>query len=511
MNANSTVGITTPIEDVTLMIFGASGDLTARKLLPAIFQLHRAGFLSDRSLVVGIARREKSDDQFRAEMEAAVREHGREDFKDDEWHAFASRLRYVQTDLERPENYVHLREAVENLEREGGLSGRRIVYLATAPELFLKSVESLAAAGFAAETRDKLRVVFEKPFGRDLATAQQMTQILSRLLSEEQIYRIDHYLGKETVQNVLLFRFGNAIFEPLFNRNHVDHVQITVAESQGIEGGRGGYYDQTGALRDVLQNHLLQLLCLVAMEPPSLFEAEYIRNEKLKVLQALSAGQSGIRNAVAGQYAAAAIKGQRVKSYLDEDRIASDSRRETFVALEAYVDNWRWAGVPFFVRTGKRLPARVTEIAIQFKLPPLNLFSTIECDGNQCGLVDARANTLVFHIQPRESISLSFSTKRPGMGFQVQPVDMDFRYEQAFEIAVPEAYERLLLDVMRGDSTLFTRSDELEAAWRFVQPILDAWEEADHQPELYAAGSWGPRSAHELIQRCGRKWRSPTG
>ena len=509
--AQPTIGVGTPIEDVTLMIFGASGDLTARKLIPAVFQLHRGGFLSDRSLVIGVARREKTDEVFRQEMEQAVREHGREEFREEDWKSFVPRLRYVQTDLERPQDYLNLRESVQQMEAAAGLSGRRIVYLATAPELFLKSVESLAGAGFSTDPdhHEKLRVVFEKPFGHDLKSAQEMSRILSRLLMEDQIYRIDHYLGKETVQNVLLFRFGNAIFEPLFNRNHVDHVQITVAESQGIEGGRGGYYDQTGALRDVLQNHVLQLLCLVAMEPPSLFEAEYIRNEKLKVLQALSPGHSGAWNVAAGQYAAAAIKGQRVKSYLDEDRISPDSRRETFVAMEAYVDNWRWAGVPFFVRTGKRLAARVTEIAIQFKLPPLNLFSTIECDGNQCGLVDARANTLVFHIQPQESISLSFSTKRPGMGFQVQPVDMDFHYDSAFEIAVPEAYERLLLDVMRGDSTLFTRSDELETAWQFVQPVLDAWESPTHQPELYAAGSWGPRSAQELIQRTGRKWRNP--
>jgi glucose-6-phosphate 1-dehydrogenase len=279
-------------------------------------------------------------------------------------------------------------------------------------------------------------------------------------------------------------------------RTHVDHVQITVAESQGLERGRGGYYDKAGALRDVLQNHVLQLLCLVAMEPPSLFEAEYIRDEKLKVLQALAPGRSGDVDqwAVAGQYAAAAVNGQRVKAYVDEDRVDPDSRRETFVALEARIDNWRWAGVPFYLRTGKRLPARVSE-----------------CEGDMCDLVGARPNTLVFSIQPNESISLSFSAKRPGMQYQIQPVDMDFQYEESFAVDVPEAYERLLLDVMRGDSTLFTRSDELEAAWRFVDPLLRAWESPDHRPELYPAGSWGPKAAQELLTRSGRWWRAPEG
>jgi len=498
-------------DDLTLMIFGASGDLTARKLIPALYQLHINGYLSERAVIIGVARREKTDDSFRAEMQAAVREHRKNEYRDEKWQTFARKLHYAQVDIEADSAAPALRDRVHEIEAGQGLKGNRIAYLATAPELFLPSVEALQAAGFVhpMDAVDRLRVVIEKPFGHDLESAQQLSQQLGKILREKQIYRIDHYLGKETVQNLLLFRFGNSIFEPMFNRNHVDHIQITVAESQGIEGGRGGYYDKSGALRDVLQNHVLQLLSLVAMEPPASFSGEYIRNEKLKVLQSLVPGRPGPVSdwTVAGQYAAAAIKGQRVKAYLDEERIPTDSRRETFVAVEARIDNWRWAGVPFYLRTGKRLPQRVTEIAIQFKLPPLNLFSTVECEGTMCDLVEARPNLLVFHIQPRESITLSFSAKRPGMQYQVQPVDMEFDYSQSFEdIEMPEAYERLLLDVIRGDSTLFTRSDELEAAWKFCDPILEAWENPNHHPELYAGGTWGPKAAQELLARSGRQW-----
>jgi glucose-6-phosphate 1-dehydrogenase len=503
------------MDDVTLMIFGASGDLTARKLIPALYQLHCNGFLSEKTAIVGVARREKSDDDYRTEMRAAVSEHRAKEFTEERWQSFARRLRYVPVHLDDPADYHTLHDRVSKIEKEVGLDGRRIVYLATAPELFLSSVDALAGADMIPplDQADRLRIVFEKPFGHDLKSAQELSQSLGRVLREKQIYRIDHYLGKETVQNLLLFRFGNAIFEPMFNRNHIDHVQITVAESQGIEGGRGGYYDQSGALRDVLQNHVLQLLCLVAMEPPASFQGEYIRNEKLKVLQALVAGRSGDVNnwAVAGQYAAATSNGKRMKAYLDEDRISADSRTESFVAVEAKIDNWRWAGVPFYLRTGKRMPMRLTEIMIQFKHPPLNLFSTVECEGTMCALVEARPNTLTFHIQPEESIKLSFSAKRPGMQYQVQPVNMEFNYEKTFDIAVPEAYERLLLDVIRGDSTLFTRSDELEAAWKFCEPILEAWRRKDHHPELYAGGTWGPKAAHELLRRSGREWRVPEG
>ncbi|RPI75588.1 MAG: glucose-6-phosphate dehydrogenase, partial [Planctomycetaceae bacterium] len=315
---------------------------------------------------------------------------------------------------------------------------------------------------------------------------------------------------KETVQNLLLFRFGNSIFEPLFNRTHVDHVQITVAESQGMESGRGGYYDTSGALRDVLQNHLLQLLALVAMEPPSFFRGKEIRDEKVKVLEALAPAATAIDDwAVRGQYTAATIDGQRVEGYLEEERIPASSVTETFAAIEVAIDNWRWAGVPFYLRTGKRMPRRVSEIAIQFKAPPLHLFKTVECEGDICELVEARPNQLVFRIQPSESISLTCSAKRPGMQYQIHPVQLDFAYEEGFkETALPEAYERLLLDVLRGDSTLFMRNDELDAAWRLVTPILDAWTSSG-RPEPYPAGTWGPAGSARLLSRHARRWRSP--
>ena len=494
----------------SFVIFGASGDLTARKLLPALYDLWQDGYLSDASPVIGVARREKTDAQFRDEMRAAVEDEARTAPVDPaEWETFAARLFYRRLDIAQADQYAAWGESVRKIEEQAGVTDRRVAYLAVGPDLFHDCVEALAGGGLIPEDDQDdhppwLRVVVEKPFGTDLESAQELNRDLRAKLRETQLYRIDHYLGKETVQNVLMFRFGNGIFEPLFNRQHVDHIQITVSESQGIEGGRGGYYDTAGALRDVLQNHVLQLLALVAMEPPAKFAADDIRDEKRKVMEALRPGADSLKDwAIAGRYVAANGK----KGYLEEDRIKEGSTTETFAAMKCRVDNWRWSGVPFYIRTGKRLPAKLTEIAVQFKLPPMQLFRTVECSGDVCDLIGAQPNRLVFRVQPDEGIELSFSTKRPGMQYQIHPVRMDFDYSEAFPTKLPEAYERLLLDVMRGDRTLFTRDDELEAAWRFLDPVLKAWAKDEHTPHEYPAMSWGPDAAERLLSDDGRAWR----
>ncbi len=502
--------------DTTILIFGASGDLTARKLMPALFRLFRQGYLSDRCPIIGVARRDKTDEQFRNEVRESVLESTADSETISDWEKFTQQLFYRRVDISKPEDYVALHEATRKLEEQlkTAPEAARVVYLATTPTLFDDAVRGLHSSGMIPAERknsDRLRVVVEKPFGHDLASAEVLNEQLVNWLQEEQIYRIDHYLGKETVQNILLFRFGNAFFEPLLNRNHVDNVQITVAESIGMEGGRGGYYDTSGALRDVLQNHMLQLLCLIGMDPPALFQAREIRDEKMKVLQALRPGGDSINDwAVRAQYSEGLVDKKPAAAYREEERVPDKSNRETFVAMNVGIDNWRWAGVPFYLRTGKRLSTRVTEVVINLKHPPLNLFSTVECDGDLCNIVEARPNQLVLRIQPKESIFLRFSTKRPGMQYQVQPVAMDFDYEDHFTAQLPEAYERLLLDVMRGDSTLFTRSDELLAAWKFVNPVLKSWEESGSAGlEFYPAGTWGPAAADRLLAASGRRWREP--
>jgi glucose-6-phosphate 1-dehydrogenase len=408
-------------------------------------------------------------------------------------------LYYHQLEFGSQDGYSALAQRLDRIELEGGLPGHRLYYLAVGPDFFGPIVEQLGSSGLIGSRNDGSwsRVVFEKPFGEDFLTAQALNRQILSVLAENQIYRIDHYLGKETVQNIFAFRFGNAIFEPLFNQKYVDHVQITMAETVGMEGRRGAFYDHVGALRDVVQNHLLQLLCLVAMEPPSAFGAKEVRDEKLKVLRSVTLPKADDPDTwcVRGQYA----EGTDVKGYLSEEGVAPDSTTETYAALRLYVDNWRWAGVPFLLRSGKRLKSRVTEIAIRFKRPPTHFF-------RNSGVALPQANLLTFRIQPDEAISLTFNAKPPGMAFQMQSANMDFCYSRTFEVQLPEAYERLLLDVLRGDSTLFMRADEIESAWRIVTDVREVWEQTSSL-ELYRPRSWGPEKAQGIFVNCDASWR----
>lgn len=498
----------------TIVIFGATGDLTGRKLVPALFRLYTQRFLPEAFSIVGVARRPLTDDSFRDMMRQALARHGGDSAFADTWNTFARQIHYQQLEFHDPAGYRNLAERLDRIEGERRAPGQRLFYLATAPSFFLKILEDLDAAELIRESSAPCpsRVIVEKPFGHDLESAVALNKGTGRILSEEQIYRIDHYLGKETVLNILSLRFGNAVFETLFNSMHVDHVQITVAESIGMEGRRGEFYESTGALRDVVQNHGLQLLCLAAMEPPAVLTSKGVRDEKVKVLQSLQllSPDRVSRDVVRAQYLGGVVGGETVPGYREESGVAPDSKTETFVALRMKVENWRWAGVPFYLRTGKRMPRRLTEIAIQFKQPPLDFFTTVECVGEVCDVSRAKPNVLVFRIQPDEGIHLMFSAKRPGMLFQIHPVEMDFLYNRSFNMVIPEAYERLLLDALRGDSTLFMRSDEVESAWRYVDPILQAW--ASGQPPLcfYEAGSWGPRQADQLMEAA-KSWRKPAG
>ncbi|MBC8161681.1 MAG: glucose-6-phosphate dehydrogenase [Roseiflexaceae bacterium] len=488
-------------EPCTMVIFGATGDLTHRKLVPGLYNLQRERLLPPGFSVIGFARRDWSDDYFRQTLVEDVQEFSRSGFEEPLWQSFAEGISYNRSSFDDPAGYQALAEKLNALDAERGTSGNRLFYLATGPESFTTIIQQLGAAGLRQSPGGGwTRIIIEKPFGRDMASARELDAEVHKVFDESQVYRIDHYLGKETVQNLLVFRFANGIFEPVWNRRYVDHVQITVAEAVGVEG-RGNYYEQAGAIRDMVQNHLMQLLTLTAMEPPGFYEANSVRDEKVKVLRAMRplAPDEVAKYTVRGQYTAGTQAGKPVPGYLEEAGVPAGAHAETYVAMQMFVENWRWAGVPFYLRTGKRLPKRASEIAIQFRSAPLMIF-------DQGPLNDIEPNVLTIKVQPDEGISLKFESKVPGQLTQIRPVTMDFRYNAAFGVESPEAYERLLLDAMLGDSTLFTRSDEVDASWSLITPILAGWQNAP-PPEPYAAGSWGPRAADEFLARAGREWR----
>ncbi|WP_273844977.1 glucose-6-phosphate dehydrogenase [Rubrobacter calidifluminis] len=489
-------------EPGVIVIFGASGDLTSRKLVPALYDLAAARRLPMEFAVVGISRTTMSHEEFRARLRRALEEQRPGRVSEEVWESFSEGIFYLPGDSKKPETYRELKDFLEKLDRERGTGGNRAYYMASSPSLFPAIVEHLGEAGMSREEDGGYaRLVVEKPFGRDLESARALNADIQRYFREDQIYRIDHYLGKETVQNILALRFANGIFEPVWNQHYVDHVQITVAEDIGIEG-RGAFYEEAGALRDIVQNHLMQVLCLTAMEPPVAFDATPVREEKVKVLKAVrpirreEVGEVAVR----GQYDRGWIFGEEVPGYREEEGVAPDSETETYVALKLFIDNWRWAGVPFYVRAGKRLPKKVTEIAIQFHRTPHTPFS-----GSDTRQLEP--NLLVIRIQPEEGVSLKIGAKVPGTGFEVRSVNMDLLYGTAFMTEVPDAYQRLLLDLMLGDPTLFIRADEAEGAWSILQPVLEAWSEGE--VSRYPAGSWGPKEAEELLARDGRRWRRP--
>jgi glucose-6-phosphate 1-dehydrogenase len=485
-----------------MVIFGGTGDLTSRKLMPALYDLARQRLLPAAFAIVGIGRGEMTDAEYRAQLRQAVAENSRSRPLDEEvWSSFAERLLYVSVRSE--EGYDDLRRRLDRIDSELGTSGNRLFYLATPPAAYAPIVRSLGRAGVARAGKGWARIVVEKPFGRDLETARALTETLHEVFKEEEIFRIDHYLGKETVQNILVLRFANAIFEPVWSRQYVDHVQITVAESLGADE-RAEYYEGAGAMRDIVQNHLLQILTLVAMEPPAAFEAGAVRDEKVKVLRAMRpiGAQEIAERTVRGQYVAGFIEGDPVPGYREGREVAPESRTETFVALKLFVDNWRWEGTPFYLRTGKRMPKRATEVAIQFRSVPHQVFSAEARDGLE-------PNTLVIRVQPEEGISLKFGAKVPVQGIRIRSVAMDFVYGASFLVDAPDAYETLILDALRGDGTLFTRKDEVEEQWRLVDPVLRAWRESDADPPAYPAGTWGPTEADLFIGRDGRRWRQP--
>jgi glucose-6-phosphate 1-dehydrogenase len=498
-------GRATP-EPCSLVIFGATGDLTHRKLIPALYNLAADGDLPHGMNVIGFARRDKSDAVFRTELEEAAKKFSRRPIDQELWNNFASSIYYHRSEFGDLEGYERLRDRLKQFDDENRGGGNRLFYLSAGPDQFDKILTHLKASGVAEGSDHKwARVIVEKPFGTDLATAEHLNDVVENSFDESSTFRIDHFLGKETAQNIMVLRFANAIFEHLWNHRYIDHVQITASEVLGIEN-RAGYYEGAGALRDMVQNHLLQLLCLIAMEPPTDLRADSIRDEKVKVLRSLRriSGSEVARSVVRAQYTAGSAKGNPAVGYREEKNVNAESQTETYVALRVLIDNWRWADVPFYVRVGKRMPKGGTEIGIHFKNAPSVLFNR-----DQAGGRDGSQNVLVIRIQPDEGVSLRMQSKIPGASVRIQPVKMDFAYGTSFGKASPEAYERLLLDAMAGDATLFARRDEVEEAWRFIDDIENGWQTGENRPGLYfyPAGTWGPAEADQLIERDGRAWR----